>query len=72
MSAAGRGKIHASDRAELNGKTLKKDGKDVTEKNDEEQAEAIRRSSSDICRIVSRIDWESMLVEVVVWNTVIV
>lgn len=49
--------IEAADGTEFNGQTLQENGKQIGEKDDEQEAEAIRGSRGDIGRVIARINW---------------
>lgn len=49
--------IQPCDGAELDGKTLQQDGKEIAEQDDEQELEAVGRACSDVGRVVSRIDY---------------
>lgn len=56
--SASLGQIESTDSAQFDSKTLQEYGKEVRQQNNKEQLEAIRRAGSDICRVVSGINWQ--------------
>lgn len=50
-------KVEPANGPKLNSQTLEKDGEQVGEKDNEEEAKAVRGSSSDVCRVIARIDF---------------
>lgn len=57
VSTTCRCQIKARDGAQLDGKALEEDGKDVAEQDDEEELEAVRRACRNVGRVVARIDY---------------